>query len=204
MRTYLNLLLPATLASACFIGHQGDTPPPPPGDDGGVVQPFQADSPNVYVAKVKDVLTGLPPTEDEIDQVSFASDRRAALISLIDAWMKTPEYGGKMLRFFQLALQQTQITKTDFAMMIPNNDLGDDNTISALLVQNASESMARTVLALVSQGQSLTTAMTTHQFMMTPPLMELYALMDWNQPDDDDKVSDQVAQANQSVTLAVE
>src|SRR5262249_12593137 len=44
MRTYLELLLPVTLASACFLGHDGgDAPPPPPGgDDGGVVQPFQA------------------------------------------------------------------------------------------------------------------------------------------------------------------
>jgi hypothetical protein len=205
MRTYLELLLPVTLASACFLGHDGGAPPPPPGgDDGGVVQPFQADPPSVYVAKVKDVLTGLPPTQDEIDQVANASDAHAALISLIDAWMKTPEYADKMLRFFQLAFQQTQITKTDFAMMIPNNDLGDDNTIASLLVQNASESMARTVLALVSQGQPLTAAMTTHQFMMTPPLMELYALMDWNQPDDDDRPTDQFAQANQSVTLVVE
>ena len=205
MRTYLELLLPATLASACFLGpNGGTTTPPPPDDDAGTVQPFQADPPAVYVAKVKDVLTGLPPTQIEIDQVSAASDPKAALVALIDGWMKTPEYADKMLRFFKLALQQTQITKTDFAMMLPNNDLGDDNTIASLIVQNASESMARTMLALVAHGQPLTAAMTTHQFMMTPPLMELYALMDWNQPDDADRVIDQFGQANQSVKLAIE
>ena len=202
MRHLLHLLTPLALASACFLG--GNAEPPPAGDDGGAPLPFQSDTPAMYVAKVKDVLTGLPPLESEIDQVAGASDPRAALIALIDGWMQTPEYAAKMLRFFQLAFQQTQITKTDFAMMIPNNDLGDDNTVASLLVQNASESMARTVLALVADGQPLTAAMTTHEFMMTPPLMELYALMDANQPDDDDQTTDAFQQANQGVTIVVE
>ena len=201
MRRLLSFLTPLALASACFLGGNAAAPPLA---DAGAPMPFQADPPTVYVAKVKGVLTGLPPIQSEIDQVAGASDPRAALVSLIDAWMATPEYQAKMIRFFQLALQQTQITKTDFAMMIPNNDLGDDNTVAALLVQNASESMARTMLALIAQGQPLTAAMTTHQFMMTPPLMELYALMDALQPDDDDKTTDAFQQANQGVTIVVE
>ncbi|HEY1960297.1 MAG TPA: hypothetical protein VGH28_32025 [Polyangiaceae bacterium] len=200
----LHLLTPLALASACFIGGNATPPPPGPGDGGPAPLPFQADSAAVYVAKVKDILTGLPPLQSEIDQVANASDPRSALIGLIDGWMATPEYGAKMLRFFQLALQQTQITKTDFALMIPNNDLGDDNNVSALIVQNASESMARTMLQLISQGQPLTAAMTTHEYMMTPPLMELYALMDGLQPDNDDKTVDAFQEAHPGLQIVVE
>src|SRR5205823_13514755 len=90
------------------------------------------------------------------------------------------------------------------AMMIPNNDLGDDNTVASLLVQNAAESMARTMLALIAQGQPLTAAMTTHAFMMTPPLMELYAFMDANQPDNTDSPNDVFLHAHQGMTIVVE
>src|SRR5436309_1263419 len=63
----------AGLAGACSGGNHGapptttdpnagtTTPPPPP--------PFQADHPFTYVAKVKNLLLGLPPTNDEVQQV---------------------------------------------------------------------------------------------------------------------------------------
>ena len=37
--------------------------------DAAPVMPFQADPPSVYVAKVKNVLVGLPPTDREIETV---------------------------------------------------------------------------------------------------------------------------------------
>ncbi len=43
-----------------FDGGSPDVPAPPP---------FQADQPYTYVAKVKNLLVGLPPTDDEIQQV---------------------------------------------------------------------------------------------------------------------------------------
>ena len=150
---------------------------------------FQADAPAVYVAKVKNLLVGLPPTDDEIAAVTADP---GALGALVDGWMQRPEYQQKMMVFFELAFQQTQITAADFTDLIPPNGLGVGQEIP-LLLQNLRESLARTVLSLVSAGRPITDAFTTHQLMMTPALMELYALLDTRHVDDDANVSDAFA-----------
>src|SRR6202012_2067755 len=103
-------------------------------------------------------------------------------------------YQQKMLVFFQLAFQQTQISEADFVDIVPNNGIGIGKPIPQL-VQNAKESFARTALSIAMNGQPLTSAFTTHQFMMTPALMELYAFMDARPVDDTDKITDGLAKA---------
>ena len=152
---------------------------------------FQADAPAVYVAKVKNILVGLPPTDDEIAQVTADP---SALGTLVDGWMQLPEYQQKMMVFFELAFQQTQITAADFTDMIPPNGLGVGQQIP-LLLQNLRESFARTVLSLVSAGRPITDAFSTRQLMMTPALMELYAFLDARHVDDNAKIDDQFATA---------
>src|SRR4051794_8911919 len=75
-------------------GTAGDAPPP-----------FAPVAPAAYVAKVKNLLVGLPPTDDEVQQVTA---NPTALKGLIAGWMQQPQYLQKMLRFFELAFQQTQ------------------------------------------------------------------------------------------------
>ncbi len=152
---------------------------------------FQADPPSVYVAKVKNILLGLPPTDAEVQMVE--SDP-TSFPALIDTWMAEPQYAAKMMRFFQLAFQQTQITYADFVNTIPEVGVGDGVAIP-VLVQNAQESFARTVLQLNSQGAPLNQAMTTKQLMMTPALMELYAFLDTYHADDNAKIVDDFAKA---------
>ena len=91
------------------------------GDDGGSNTPFVADPPSVYVAKVKNILVGLPPTDDEVAQVTADPSK---LGGLIDAWMLLPQYQQKMMVFFELAFQQTQINALDFVDIVPPNGLG--------------------------------------------------------------------------------
>src|SRR3954447_13665011 len=147
---------------------------------------FQPDPPTVYVAKVKNILVGLPATDDEIARVSADP---SALGSLVDGWMAMPEYQAKMMVFFELAFQQTQITAADFTDMIPPNGLGVGQEIP-LLLQNLRESFARTVLSLVAANRPISDAFSTRQLMMTPALMELYAFLDTRHVDDDAKILD--------------
>ncbi len=168
-----------------------------PNPDGGGVLPFQADSPFVYVDKVKNILTGLPATQAEVDGVANAGDataQQAALVALIDTWMARPEYTQKMMTFFELAFQQTQLSQTDFTEIVPNGNgsIGTSPAVN-LLIENAKESFARTVLELGTEGQPFTAAFTTTRYMMTPALAELYAYMDWNQVSDTLKVTDAFA-----------
>jgi hypothetical protein len=207
--TLLALLITTTLGSACFLSGspqgQADAGPLPPNVDAGM--PFTADPPSVYVAKVKNLMTGLAATEQEINGVANAADdasKRAALITLIDQWMTMPEYTDKMLGFFQQAFQQTQITSSDFMDLIPSSGMLGFNSYANSLLQNVTESFARTVLAEVAADQPLNTAFTTNQIMMTPALMELYAYLDWNQAEDNESVVDSFQTQNPTLTITLE
>ena len=198
------LALPAALGTACFLngGSTGQQADSGVSIDGG--QPFTADSPFVYVAKVKDILTGLPPTQQEVDSVVNAPDdasKHAALVGLIDQWMTTPQYTTKMLGFFQRAFQQTQITYEDFSELVPE---GVSVAVNSSLLENITESFARTALELVAEGRPLNEAFTTSRFMMTPALMEFYGFLDVKQATDAEQDVDAFAKANPSLTITLE
>lgn len=182
-------------AAAAWAGCGNDTS----GDDGGSA-PFVPDPPSVYVAKVKNILVGLPPTDDEIAQVAADPGKLGALV---DGWMQLPQYDQKMMVFFELAFQQTQINAADFVDIVPPRGLGAGRAIP-LLVQNARESFARTVLELGRQGRPLSDAFTTTQLMMTPALMELYAFLDTRQVNDAAAVNDVFAKANTGLKIVME
>jgi len=105
--------------------------------------------------------------------------------------------------FFELAFQQTQIDQADFVDIVPPNGLGNGRSIP-LLVQNARESFARTVLDLTAKGKPLTDAFKTKQLMMTPALMQLYAYLDGHQADDAGKINDIYAKAHPTQTFTLE
>ncbi len=173
----------------------------PPAVDAGTRMPFQADSPYVYVAKVKNLLVGLPPTDDEIQQV--VSDP-SQLATLIAGWQQLPEYTTKMLRFFELAFQQTQITAADFADQAYPRQIATNQNFQGLLLQNMQESFARTMLELVAQNQPITQAVTTHQLMMTTAMKEVYAFLDTWEVDDDSNTTDYWRKANPNVSFTLE
>jgi hypothetical protein len=153
---------------------------------------FVPDPPSVYVAKVKNILVGLPPSDAELAKV--AADP-STLGGLIDDWMKLPEYQQKMMVFFELAFQQTQIAAADFVDIVPPQGLGVGRAIPSL-IQNVRESFARTVLQLAAEGRPLTEAFTTKRLMMTPALMELYAFLDTRLVNDNAGINDTFARAN--------
>jgi hypothetical protein len=169
--------------------------------DASVVLPFQADPPAVYVAKVKNILVGLAPTDDEIKTVTADP---SSLGGLIDGWMALPQYTQKMETFFELAFQQTQISDVDFSAQMTPIRLANNAFTTPKLLQNARESFARTALALVAEGRPFDETMTTHRLMMTPALMELYAFLDVYQVDDAEKVTDLFAAQHRGLTLTVE
>jgi hypothetical protein len=200
----------ATGALACSGGGKATPITPTPDADvgagadatteGPTAVPFSATSPFIYVAKVKNILVGLPPTDDEVAQVQANA---AALKTLIQGWMKLPSYEQKMRRFFELAFQQTQVSAIDFADQVYPKQIGINATTTPLLVQNAQESFARTMIQLTSQGRPMTEGTTTQRFMMTTALKELYAFLDVWQVDDAGKVTDRFKQSNPKLAITV-
>jgi hypothetical protein len=185
--------------AACGLGDSAKPASQPP--DPEATTPFVGDPPSVYVAKVKNVLVGLPPTDDEVQAVE---QDPAKLRDLVDGWMKLPEYETKMRRFFQLAFQQTQVSITDFADQAFPRQASVNASVQPLLLENATESFARTAFDLVTAGRPFTETVTTESFMMTPALMELYAFFDAWHVDDAGQVADSFRIAHPKLALVVE
>jgi len=187
----LALCAAAPLSACSAKAPTGDVAP-----DGGTFEPMP---PRVYVAKVKNALVGLAPTDEELRAVDADA---SALGALVDGWMKLPEYRQKMLRFFELAFQQTQITPNDFLGQV-YAQIGMNEATTPRLMQNLEQSFARTMLELVSEEHPLTEATTTRKFMLTTALKELYAFLDMWQVDDAGKVTDRFRVANPMLTITV-
>ncbi len=196
----------AVMLGACSSG-KGEpvTTAQPPSADGGAADAatvaFAADPPSVYVAKVKNLLIGLPPTADEVAAVTADPTQ---LKPLVQGWMQQPPYAQKMQRFFELAFQQTQVTSADYADQVYPKKIDINASTTQPLIQNLQESFARTMLALIAAGQPLTAAATTNQLMMTTALKELYAFLDAWEVDDNSKVTDQLKKDNPGLQITVE
>jgi hypothetical protein len=204
--TWASMLAPLALFACTALGascsHGGSastqsTSSSSSGNPDGGPDLFQVDPPSVYVAKVKNLLVGLPPTDAEVAQVTADPTQ---LSTLIAGWQQLPQYTQKMQVFFEQAFQQTQITSADFVGLIPKNGIGGGLAVP-YLVQNTTESFARTVLAMNAAGQPFTDTMTTTSVMMTPPLMELYAFLDTYYADDDANVTDSFKTAFPGVSI---
>jgi hypothetical protein len=178
--------LVAAMAIAC-TGTLDVAPPnssPPPGGqmpDAGPELPFESVPARVYVAKVKNLMLGLPATEEEIAAVT---KNPAALRGMVEAWFVRPEAQAKLGNFFNKAFQQTQISQNDFF-----DQLSVDSLTNLPVFAQAQESMSRTALKIIAEGKPFTDTVTTHTFMMTPTLMSMYLAIDQSQVDDAGKVS---------------
>jgi hypothetical protein len=161
---------------------------------------FEPVAVTAYVAKVKNLLVAQPPSDDELQRVQADPTQMKALVG---EWMKLPEYTNKLQRFFELAFQQTQITANDFQDQTYPDRIGINAVTIPQLVQNSKQSFARTMVALVAEGQPLTAAVTTRKFMMTTALKELYAYLDVHQVDDDGSVVDRFKLANPKLKITV-
>ncbi|MCA9664637.1 MAG: DUF1585 domain-containing protein [Myxococcales bacterium] len=130
-------------------------------------------APHAYVAKVKNLLTGEAPTQQELAAVQ--ADPKA-LSQLIDTWMTGPtasKFDQKLLQFFNLAFQQTDATveTLDENWVTASGQWGRvadaNNRVRDVLANNIVESFGRTALAIVKEGRPFTEVVTTRRFQMT-------------------------------------
>lgn len=182
------------------------TPTPVSPDSTNPLPPaFETVSPQVAVTKIKNLLTGLPPTSAEIAAVTPAtpvgrgdsSIDAQALRGQIDRWMATDQFRATMLGFFRNAFQQNQVNAASMLDQLPS---GIPNT---LLLQNIQDSFPLTAWHIVSTDQPFTQTLTTQTFMMTPALAGLYAFLDDMRVSDTFGVTDTVVAADPSFKFNV-
>ncbi len=161
-------------AGAGAGGDPGSTTPPPP--------PFEPATAASSVRKVKSLLTGMTPTDDEVTLVTAQGAQ--GLRTLIDGWIADPTlqslYRDRMLAFFRNTFQQTGFNPAeDFKPQLLTNGgfdfaatPGDD--IFQRLVQNIQDSFAMTAWQLIADGRPFNEVLTTTRFMMTTALKATY------------------------------
>ena len=172
---------------ACTVGSDGDS-----GADGDEPEvPFEPVKPQVYVAKVKNLLTGLAATDAEVKAVV---ESPKALRGLIDQWMEEPSFKERMLDFFRNAFQQNQVTfnnlEETFAAKL------DYPAPRAQMVRNIMDSFPLTVWQLMAEGRPFTEALTTNRYMLTTGLMALMSHLDDRRTSDDGTTSSRLAARN--------
>ena len=150
------------------------------GSSGGPdIIPFEPVGPNVYVPKVKNLLTGLAATDDEVKAVIADPN---ALRPLIDKWMGLPSFKTRMLDFYRNAFQQNQVT-LDQLMTNLNVQFIINSDYSPRLTRNLMDSFGLTVWQLLQEGKPFTEAFTTRRYMMTTAMASLLSYIDdqhWN------------------------
>ena len=157
-----------------------------PGDVTVPPTPISQDTAYIAVRKVKNLLTGMPPTDEDVALVTTSG--AAGLQMLVSTWQTSDPYKGmfaeKMVGFFRNAFQQTGFTPTeDFKIQLLQNggfDFGPGGARLAgddafpRLVQNLQDSFAKTAWQLVQEGRPFTETLTTNRFVMTTALKSLY------------------------------
>lgn len=156
---------------------------------------FEPASPAVAVGKVKNLLIGEPATDEEIAAVTRDS---AELKKLVDTWMQSPQFYARMLRFFQNAFQQGQITAASFTEQLPTAQP------SPRLLGNFTASFPLTVwqLAMV-EGRPFTETLTTDRFAMTAPMATTLAYLDNRHVDDANRGTDYIVAANRTFNFSM-
>src|SRR6188768_1005327 len=172
-------------ADPSYGGNSGSATLNPGGDP---VKPFQSVSVFAAVRKVKNLLTGLPATDAEIQAVQSAKDPALALGTLIDGWTSADQaqtyaaFRDKLLGFFRNSFQQTGFTPNeDFKLQLLENGGFDFGPLGIYaddafprLVQNIQDSFALTAWEIVAAGEPFTEVLTTQKFRMTTALKSLY------------------------------
>lgn len=170
---------------------QPPAPPPNPSEEEAPwkqpVLPFEPVSVPSYTAKVKQLITGLPPTSEEVNQVE---EDPSALRPLAESWLNSPQAETKLLVFFQNAFQQKQIARLDFIEQLGDRVLIGKASLGNQMIDNARQSFARTALELMKGGSSFQETVTTRRFLMTPALMALFALIDQRALTDEGRIKD--------------
>jgi hypothetical protein len=202
-------LLTAIVGAACSSSNfdsQSGTPGAA-GDGGGVGDgggatgyPFEPVGPITYVPKVKNLLTGLPATDAEVQEVVADPTK---LTDLINTWMALPQFQGKMVDFFRNAFQQNHASVSTL-MSTYDVNFQLNGTYQTQLERNIMDSYAKTAWDITSSGQPFNSTITSTKMMMTTAMMSYLSYVDENHVDDTGKSLNRLGARNQIAQFTVD
>ncbi|MEO7114006.1 MAG: hypothetical protein ABI183_26435 [Polyangiaceae bacterium] len=170
-------------------------------DDGGLSgYPFEPVGPQTYVQKVKNLMTGLPATDAEVQQV--VKDP-TTMKSLVDTWMALPQFQDRMIDFFRNAFQQNNASVSTL-MSTYGVNFQLNRTYQTQLERNIMDSYAKTAWDIMSTGQPFNTTVSSNKMMMTTAMMSYLAFVDENHVDDTGKTLNRLGARNQITQFTID
>lgn len=154
----------------------GGSPPPP--------RPFVALPPVSALSKVKFLLVGSAPTNEELTR--YRADPNT-LRAMIDEWMERSEFEGQLKSMAALLFQTNvdPISLDDyFGFRLNESSIGVFDQQGARIGQSVLESWPETVWDTVSNGRDFRETMNSNTYMLNVPLMLLIAYADASPRDD--------------------
>ncbi|MEM9459705.1 MAG: hypothetical protein AAGF11_36345 [Myxococcota bacterium] len=130
---------------------------------------FEPSSPAVYVSKVKNIMTGLRATTEEIERVQGDPD---ALASLAREWIEAPQFEARLRPFLRDALQYS-VDLDDL-----EDKIGGLPEYQPLIEADLGESFRRTMMRLIEEDRPFTEIATTRHWEVTTFTLAILAYLD--------------------------
>jgi hypothetical protein len=162
--------------------------------------PFaDAASPASYVPRVKNLLTGFPATDAEVQAVTA---NPAALKGLIDGWMQLPQFRARMLDFFRNAFQQNNITVDAVSSSLSIPDFYVRWEDRNRLAYGMMDVFPLTAWQLVQEGRPFHETITTRRYWLSTAQLALLSYSDmFSVNDAGDRTDRLTTYTNQNVVL---
>ncbi len=159
----------------------GEEEPWEPGGPGGECAVDELVPAHVYVRRVKTLLTGEAPTDEEVSAV-MADE--GALAGLIEGWVDSDNFRTKLHEYFRVTLQQAPLGRLEYVSQIGNSDGAGQFRPPDALYDNLNDSFVRTAVKLVDDGRPFNEIASTRTWMMTTAMMSYLVASDqrgWGQ-----------------------
>ncbi len=150
-----------------WVEHFAVTVDPAPEDEH--CDDFEPSSPQVYVSKVKTLMTGRRATAEEVAAVE---EDPGALVALAREWVETPEFAARLDPFLQDALQFS----VDLADL--ENNISGIPAYQPFIERDLGESFRRTMTRIITEDRPFYEIATTRTWEVTTFTLAILAYLD--------------------------
>ncbi|MEM9457615.1 MAG: DUF1585 domain-containing protein [Myxococcota bacterium] len=146
----------------------GDGEPWEPAGGAGECRIDDLVSPSSYVRRVKNLLTGEPPTNAELMAVM---EDPAAFEALVRDWIETDGFRSKMWDYMKVTLQQGSHGEVGYISQVDPQERPGSFEVVPELYDNLDESFIRTAMRIIENDEPFNSIASTRTWVMTTGMM---------------------------------
>ena len=151
---------------------------------------FEPNTAAESLAKAKYMLSGLAPTNDELEWLGGGTStvEKEALVALIQEWQETPEYEIKIKEFLRLALHQKVPDGSRYQIPLGDICRNRNRLDCESLAENLADMYMLTAWDHAGEGQNISQVVTTRKWKVTTALLTSLIYMEKGNQEDPDEL----------------